>query len=86
MRFGITFGGIAVRIIDAVRRAGRDGIAHDDLFDLIYRDRPSNRSALKAYVNRINEMLAMTSSGTVIHGGTRQPYRLGKRKQQRRAA
>ena len=60
-RFGLRFGELAVRIIDAVKRAGVDGIEPDVLFELIYADRPSKRTALKGYVESINRRLADVS-------------------------
>lgn len=60
-RFGVTFGDVAIRIIDMVKHAGPDGIKPDELFEAIYRNRPSKRTALKGYVRAINERLRETS-------------------------
>jgi|SRR5215203_3905552 len=59
IRFGARLGPIAARIFDAVQRSGADGIDPDDLFELIYADRPGRkRSALKGYVRQINYNLS----------------------------
>jgi hypothetical protein len=77
LRHGQQFGGTAVRIIDAVERAGVSGILIDDLFELVYRNRPAQRSALKAYINNINDKLR--EDGWVIRAGRTTRYRMIKR-------
>jgi len=55
LRYGAQLGPIATRIVDAIERAGADGISPSDLFDLIYADRPGRgRSALSGYISVIN--------------------------------
>jgi hypothetical protein len=54
-RYGARLGPLAARIVDAVRRAGPDGIAPADLFEMIYADRPGRkRAALSGYISLIN--------------------------------
>ena len=60
MRHGIRFGEQAIRIIDAITRAGPDGIGYDELFELTYQDRPVKRTALKGLVMQINKKLEET--------------------------
>jgi hypothetical protein len=57
MRFGMRFGEMAIRIIDAVKRAGIDGIGYDELYDLLYAGRASKRSALRGHIYQINKKL-----------------------------
>ena len=57
-RYGITFGPLAIRIIDAIERGGRDGVTIADLSVAIY---PGQRHAvvrLKNYIGLINHELA----------------------------
>jgi hypothetical protein len=79
IRHGVTFGGIAVRIIDAVERAGPDGIESDALLELVYGNRPSKRDALKSYVYAINDRLAEVGCKVRIYAGRQCVYRLVKR-------
>lgn len=76
VRAGVALGPFKSRIFDAVERAGRDGINSDDLFDLIYRDRPSGREALKSNVHLINELLVSTDYRIRGSRGTEHVYRL----------
>jgi len=79
IRFGVRFGELAVHIIDTVRRAGPTGIAPDALFEIVYHDRPSKRTALKGYIESINRRLADTTDVRIsARGGTyhiRKAYR-----------
>jgi hypothetical protein len=60
VRLGVALGAFRARIFDAVKRAGRDGIATETLFDLIYHERPSSRQALKSNIHLINGLLVST--------------------------
>ena len=60
-RFGIAFPPLKVRLIDAIKRAGADGIAADDLFRLCFDDdRKRSRATLKSHIAQVNDLLAAT--------------------------
>lgn len=60
LRYGIELSPLKTRILDAVKRAGDDGIGGHDLFDLFLRERGVGRDVLKCHVYQINEKLAGT--------------------------
>ena len=72
MRLGVRLTPLKARIFDAIKRAGKDGIEGDDLFRLIFGERPVKRSCLKAHVWQINDLLE--ESGYHITG--RRGFRL----------
>lgn len=76
-RFGLRFGELAVRIIDAVKHAGPDGIGYDDLYEMIYVDRPSQRSALKGYIEHINRRLSEKNDMRISGRGGRYHFAKG---------
>ncbi len=57
-RLGVRLGPLRARIFDAIKRAGPGGIEGDDLFDLILAERGVQRSALKAHVWAINDLIS----------------------------
>jgi hypothetical protein len=57
IRHGIRFGEQSVRVLDALRHAGDEGIGYNELFEMIYAYRPSKRSALRGLVSQINRRL-----------------------------
>jgi hypothetical protein len=66
IRLGVQLPALKLRIFDLVQRAGRDGIAGDDLFGLVYGDnvpagkgirRERNRKTLKSHIGQINELI-----------------------------
>jgi hypothetical protein len=85
IRFGARLGPIATRIFDAVQRAGADGIACDDLFDLIYGGTGRKRSALKGYVRQINDKLTDAIAPVRIRSASEQ-YRIAPARPARRRA
>jgi hypothetical protein len=82
VRYGLTFGPLAITIIDTIKRAGPDGIDTDALFEIVYRDRPAKRTALKGYVRLINHWLDGFGVRIVssAKGGRVVSYRLVERK------
>lgn len=76
VRHGVRLGPLAIRIYDAVHRAGANGIDCDDLFSLAYAGRVATRRALKAYVSRINEKISEAPVRIKCSNGS---YRLVKR-------
>jgi hypothetical protein len=80
LRYGIKFGALALRIIDTIERAGPDGIDTSTLFEIVYRDRPSKRSALKSYIHHINETLRDTGTHIVCEQYNGGVYRLDTRR------
>jgi len=68
IRYDITFGPLATRIIDAVENAGPDGIDHEELFSLIYGERKAKRTALKSYIGWINHEFRCFATGVRIRG------------------
>lgn len=76
VRLGVHLGAFRARIFDSIKRAGRDGIDSDALFDLIYRDRPSSRQALKSNVHLINGLLVSTDYRIRGSRGSEHVYRL----------
>jgi hypothetical protein len=59
-RLGVRLSPLKARIIDAIARAGDDGIDADVLFWLIFSERRVKRLTLKSHVNQINDLLAAT--------------------------
>jgi hypothetical protein len=57
-RFGVPFGPMALRIIDAVDRAGPAGISTLALFAEVYAGRTGTVERLKTYIGTINSALA----------------------------
>ena len=59
MRYGVGFGPLAIRIIDAIETAGPGGISSADLFGAVYRERNgATVERLKGYIGTINASLA----------------------------
>jgi hypothetical protein len=79
-REGVRLSPLKTRLFDAIKRAGRDGIAGDDLFDLFLRERGANYTVLKTHVCQINEKLAGTDCMIAVTrmGGSHGIYRLKK--------
>jgi len=73
-RFGVVLRPIWVRIVDAIVRAGQDGIARVDLVELIYADETVTPNVISVHVNHINAALAATDYR--IAGGQGQTYRI----------
>lgn len=68
-RYGLRLPPTKLRIIDAIARAGAAGIDADDLFELIYSgEQDVGRSALKAHVWQLNDMLIEAGAGVFIQG------------------
>ena len=65
-RHGVRLGPLRARIFDAIQRAGPSGVDADDLFDLILAERGVQRTALKAHVWAINDLIS--DSGWRIAG------------------
>lgn len=64
---GVSFPPLKARIFAAVKRAGPDGIAWEELYALIYGEwRPGGRERLKSHTSQINELLE--DSGLRISG------------------
>ena len=80
IRFGLTFGPVAVLIIDIIDRAGPDGIDHDKLFEIVYRGRNAKRTALKSYICWINERLRESDVHIAGMRGNGGRYRITKYK------
>lgn len=59
-RAGVRLSPLKARIFDAIKRAGKDGIAGSELFDLFLKERGGQFSVLKCHVYQINEKLAGT--------------------------
>jgi len=58
-RYGVGFGPLAIRIIDAIETAGPAGISSTDLFRAAYRERNgATVERLKSYIGSINAALA----------------------------
>ena len=82
VRYGVRLGPLAARIVDAVQRAGADGIAYADLFEMIYHDRPaSQRGALKGYVRQINYKLSEHGAPVCIRRSRAGTYKITAAKQ-----
>jgi hypothetical protein len=80
VRFGVRLSPLKARIIDAVKRAGPDGIDADVLFWLIFSERRVKRLTLKSHVYQINDLLAATEYRIdAVRGGGRR-FRLVHRK------
>src|SRR5262245_42869142 len=76
-RFGVRFGPLARRLIDAVQRAAPDGISALDLLDIVYSDRAGGSlDRVKGYVCRINEKLSEHNVPMAIRGGRGGAYRI----------
>jgi hypothetical protein len=59
LRYGATFGPLAIRIIDAIERAGPGGITTPDLFRAVYENRNgATIDRLKSYIGSINAELS----------------------------
>lgn len=58
VRFGLRFPPIQTRILDAIVRAGPDGISRADLHNMIYGARATVRQLISVHINKINETLA----------------------------
>lgn len=78
VRAGATLTPLKARIYDAVARAGRDGIAGDDLHMLIYGDLRVSRYTLKAHIWQINDMLEDRSARIVGQRGHGGCYRIAR--------
>lgn len=74
VRFGVRLRPLWVRIVDAIVRAGPDGIFRADLVPLIYGDAEVTANVISVHVNDINAALASTDYR--IAGGTGRPYRI----------
>lgn len=78
LRFGVRMRPIWVRIIDAIVRAGPDGISGADLRDVIYGDATVSRQVVAVHVHHINAALASTDYRIRCgHGG--RAYRMVRR-------
>lgn len=73
-RFGVVLRPIWVQMIDAILRAGPDGITRDDLRDVIYGDERVTRNVVSVHVHAINERLIETDYR--IRGGQGHTYRI----------
>lgn len=71
-RLGVRLTPLKARIFDAIKRAGYDGIDRNDLFALVFSNRPVKRSCLKSHVWQIND--AIEDTGYRIEG--RQSFKL----------
>jgi hypothetical protein len=61
LRYGVAFGPIAVRIIDAIAHTGPAGISTADLFDAVYGPNSgATIDRLRSYISQINHLLADT--------------------------
>ncbi len=68
-RFGVRLSPIKLRIFDVIERGGASGIDADDLFALIYAERGGvGRTALKAHIWQLNDMLIEAEAGVFIEG------------------
>jgi DNA-binding winged helix-turn-helix (wHTH) protein len=81
IRYGVTFGPVAIKIIDTIKRAGPDGIDSDDLFEIVYSGRSASREAMKGYIRLINHQLRGISSTRIVNslprgGARRGDYRI----------
>jgi hypothetical protein len=80
IRYGIRLTGLKTRIFDAIERAGVDGIATPDLFDIIFVSdsrRPSIRT-LKSHVWQINQTLRGTGVHIYGRGGAMRLVRISR--------
>jgi hypothetical protein len=79
-REGVRLSPLKARLFDAIKRAGQDGIAGDDLFDLFLRERGAQYTVLKVHVCQINDKLAGTDCMIAVTrmGGSSGIYRLKK--------
>jgi hypothetical protein len=59
-RIGVHLSVLKAKIYDLVKRAGREGIDRDLLFDLVMRIRGVKRNTLKTHISQINDLLAGT--------------------------
>ena len=76
VRYGVSFGPIAARIIDAIDGAGTRGITGPDLAAATYGDAGSaSICRLRTYVSAINRALSNRGSPVSIRGN-RRVYRL----------
>lgn len=81
LRYGVAFGPVAVRIIDAAANAGARGIRFDDLVIAAYGAvNVDTRGRLRSYIGRINSML---TGRDVWLRGNRNVYRIATRRPQR---
>jgi hypothetical protein len=85
-RLGVRLADHKARILDAVQRAGQDGIAGDELFALVYDEQRvrwkrdgTSRKALKAHVYWINQAIKKVGFRIVCSGrNSTSAYRLEK--------
>jgi hypothetical protein len=71
IRFGVRLTAFKARIFDIVRRAGKDGIATDDLWRLVYERsmKRACRRALYSHIHQINDLIEDTGWRIVGHSG-----------------
>jgi DNA-binding winged helix-turn-helix (wHTH) protein len=63
-----------LHIVDAIVRAGPDGIRRKDLAEMIYREDAATPNTISVHINHINSALAATDYQ--IKGGTNKAYRI----------
>jgi len=66
LRYGVSFGPLAVRIIDTIEAAGHAGITTADLLRAVYHDRTGTRDRLRSYVGSINATLNARGAAVII--------------------
>jgi hypothetical protein len=66
IRLGVRLTPLKARIFDLIQRGGEDGIAVDDLFNIVFPDGSVKRDTLKSHVWQIND--AIEDSGYRIKG------------------
>jgi hypothetical protein len=74
VRFGVRMRPMWLHIVDAIVRAGPDGIMRKDLAAQIYREDTASPNAISVHINHINSALAATDYR--IKGGTNKAYRI----------
>jgi hypothetical protein len=76
MRFGVMLRPLQVRFIDAIVRAGADGLTGRDLKDVIWGAAETSHAIVAVYAHQINDMLMSTDVRIVCGRGKR--YRIGR--------
>jgi DNA-binding winged helix-turn-helix (wHTH) protein len=79
VRFGVRLRPIWLHIVDAIVRAGPDGIMRKDLAAQIYREEKATPNTISVHIHHINSALASTDYR--IKGGTGRGYRIVKDEQ-----
>jgi hypothetical protein len=74
VRFGVRMRPMWLHIVDAIVRAGPDGIMRKDLAAQIYREETATPNTISVHINHINSALAATDYQ--IKGGTNKAYRI----------